>query len=255
MSFFDKVKASAGIGHAKVDTRLNETKVRQGGLLTGEVLIVGGSVEQKINSIFLSVETSVLVENDDRKYRQNLQIQRVKVSDAVIIAAKEEKALPFSFTLSHEAPITSGRKEVWLDTAGDVSFAIDPKDKDFIEVSGTEVAEKVLEAINQLGFTLKSSTNLKSRQTKSGLVQEFEFFPGADFRRHFTELEIIFISDIAGTTVYVEMDHKAKGLGGLLAQALDMDESRISLRFEKRDPLGVTEISRELRTVLLDNVR
>jgi sporulation-control protein len=255
MSFFDKVKASAGIGNAKVDTKVNATKVKQGGLVTGEVLIVGGAVDQEINAVTLSVETSVLVEQDDRKFHQNLQLQRVKVSDTLTIRAKEEKILPFSFTLSYEAPMSIGKSEVWIDTGLDVSFAVDPKDKDYIEVAGTEAAEKVLAAIQQLGFTLKSAKNIKSRQTKSGLVQEFEFYPGTDFKKHFSELELIFLSDATGTTVYIEMDHKAKGLGGLLAQALDMDESRLSIHFEKRDTASVSEVARELRDVLLNNAR
>ncbi|TWT14353.1 sporulation protein [Planomicrobium sp. CPCC 101079] len=255
MSLFDKVKASAGIGNAKVDTRISNSTAKQGGQVAGEVVIKGGSVEQQINSISISVETSVLVEHDDRKYRQDFQIQRVKVSEALTIGAKEEKVLPFSFTLSYEAPITTGKSEVWLDTVLDVPFAVDPKDKDGIKVAGTEAAEKMLAAIQELGFTLKSVTNLKSRQTKSGLVQEFEFYPSPDFRKHFTELEVIFLSDTTGTTVFIEMDHKAKGLGGLLAQALDMDESRLSMRIEKRDTSSVTELARELRDVLLRNVR
>jgi sporulation-control protein len=255
MSFFDKVKASAGIGNAKVDTRLFETAVRQGGLVTGEVLIVGGAVEQHINAITISVETSVLVEQDDRKYRQDQEIQRVKVSDALTIGAKEEKTLPFSFNLSYETPMTMGKKEVWLDTAMDVSFAVDPKDRDYLEVAGTEAAETVLAAIQQLGFTLKSASNLKSRQTKSGVVQEFEFYPGSDFRKHFSELELIFLSDASGTTVFIEMDHKAKGLGGLLAQALDMDESRLSIHFDKRSAADVSKVAYQLREVLLNNTR
>ncbi|TWT25891.1 sporulation protein [Planomicrobium sp. CPCC 101110] len=255
MSFFDKVKASAGIGNAKVDTRINTPKVKQGGQVAGEIVIKGGSVEQPINSISISIETSVLVEQDDRKYRQDFQIQHVKVSDALTIAAKDEKVLPFSFALSYEIPMTIGKNDVWLDTVLDVPFALDPKDKDYIEVAGTEAAEKVLAAIRELGFTLKSAANLKSRQTKSGFVQEFEFYPGPDFKKHFTELELIFLSDTTGTTVYIEMDHKAKGLGGLLAQALDMDESRLSVRFEKRDSASVSEVARKLRDTLLKNVR
>lgn len=255
MSLFDNIKARAGIGNAKVDTRIHEVKVRQGGLVTGEVVIKGGSVEQEINAISLSVETTVLVEQDDRKYRQNQQIQRIKVSDALTIGTKEEKTLPFSFTLSYETPMSIGKNEVWIDTVVDVPFALDPKDKDYLEVTGTELAGKVLEAIQQLGFTLKTAANLKSRQTKTGLVQEFEFYPGQDFKRHFTELEVIFVSDVSGTTVYIEMDHKAKGLGGLLAQALEMDESRLSIHWEQRNKSSVSEIAQELRDVLLQNIR
>ncbi|MGI2326859.1 sporulation protein [Planococcus sp. YIM B11945] len=255
MSFFDKVKASAGIGNAKVDTIVNGASVKQGGQVAGEVRILGGAVEQQINAIYLAVETSVLIEHDDRKYRQDMEIQRHKVSEGFVIGAKEEKVIPFSFALSYETPMTVGKTEVWLNTVLDVPFAVDPKDRDYLQVGGTDAAETLLAAVQQLGFTTKAVTNLKSRQTKSGVVQEFEFYPGSDFRRHFSELELLLLSDATGTSVYIEMDHKAKGLGGLLAQALDMDESRLSIRFSRNDMISTSKAAQEIREVLLSNVR
>lgn len=255
MSFFDKVRASAGKGNAKVDTRVTEPKVQQAGAVTGEVFVVGGSVDQKINGLYIWVMTRVLVEHDDKKYLQDMEIQRVKVNDAFTIGSKEEKKIPFSFDLFPETPLTVGQSEVWLKTVMDVSFAVDPKDKDYLQVTGNTAVETVLEAVKQLGFTVKKVTNLKSRKTRSGVAQEFEFYPGSEFRGHFSELELLFAPDAAGTTVYMEIDHKAKGLGGFLAAAMDMDESRITLRYDSGRMGSVTEVARELRDTLLTNAR
>ncbi|AQQ53456.1 sporulation protein [Planococcus lenghuensis] len=255
MSFLNKIRASAGMGNAKVDARVNEARVQQGGTVTGEVFIVGGAVDQKINGLYIWVMTQVLVEQDDRKFLQDAEIQRVNVSDAFTISAKEEKIIPFSFELSPETPLTVGKSEVWLKTVMDVPFAVDPKDKDYLEVTGNEAVERVLAAAKQLGFTVKKVTNLKSRRTRSGVAQEFEFYPGSEFRQHFSELELIFATDATGTTVYIEMDHKAKGLGGFLAAAMDMDESRMTLRYDSGRMGGVSQVADELRDTLLANAR
>ncbi|WP_088006896.1 sporulation protein [Indiicoccus explosivorum] len=250
MTFFDKVRASAGMGNAKVDARVKETRVRQGGSVSGEVFIAGGAVEQTINGVYISVMTQVLVEHDDRKFMQDLEIQRQKVSDSLVIGAKEEKTLPFAFDLSPETPMTVGQSDVWLKTALDVPFAVDPKDKDHLEVSGNEAAKTVLAAVEQLGFSMKKVTNLKSRRTRTGVVQEFEFYPGSEFRGDFSELELVFIPDKSGTTVFLELDHKAKGLGGLLAAAMDMDESRTSVRFTNGSIGSVREVAEGLRRTI-----
>ncbi len=255
MSFFDKVRASAGVGNAKVDARVENSTVKQGGPVNGEVLIVGGSVDQKVNGLYISVMTQVIVEQDDRKFLQDTEIQRIKVSDTFTIAAKEEKSLPLSFILSPEAPMTQGKSQVWLKTVMDVPFAVDPKDKDYLTVNGSESVEAVLAAVKQLGFSVKKITNLRSRKTASGVIQEFEFHPGSEFRSHFSELELFFISDQTGVTVYVEMDHKAKGLGGFLASAMDMDESRITMRFDNSRAGNVSQIATDIRETLLQHSR
>ncbi|MEF1229208.1 sporulation protein, partial [Vibrio fortis] len=46
---FKKLKASLGIGAAKVDTVLDNIEVFQGGELSGNVHILGGDVEQQID--------------------------------------------------------------------------------------------------------------------------------------------------------------------------------------------------------------
>ena len=62
---FKKLKASLGIGAAKVDTVLDNIEVFQGGELSGNVHIVGGDVEQQIDLINLVLNTEVKVETED----------------------------------------------------------------------------------------------------------------------------------------------------------------------------------------------
>ena len=67
MSFFNKVLASVGIGAATVDTKLERDQVVPGEEIKGIVEIRGGNVEQKIDDIYLSVNTQYVKESDDRK--------------------------------------------------------------------------------------------------------------------------------------------------------------------------------------------
>lgn len=61
---FGKLKASLGIGAAKVDTVLHNMSLSQGETLEGTVHIQGGDVEQQIDAIKLKLCTQVKEESD-----------------------------------------------------------------------------------------------------------------------------------------------------------------------------------------------
>ncbi len=66
-------------------------------------------------------------------------------------------------------------------------------------------------------------------------VQEFEFYPGGEFRRDLDELEVIFFMNTSSADLRIQVDRRAKGLGGLFAEALDMDESFVRLSISNDD--------------------
>jgi len=57
MSFFNKVLASVGIGAATVDTILEKEEVMFGEEIKGIVNIRGGNTEQRIDDIYLTINT------------------------------------------------------------------------------------------------------------------------------------------------------------------------------------------------------
>ena len=57
MSLFNKVLASVGIGAATVDTKLERDQVDPGEELKGVVEIRGGNTEQRIDDIYLTINT------------------------------------------------------------------------------------------------------------------------------------------------------------------------------------------------------
>ncbi|MGM7635283.1 sporulation protein [Bacillus sp. Hm123] len=240
MSFFGKVLASFGVGGARVDTKLERSEYTAGELMRGKVEIYGGNVPQNIDSIYLKVNTTYTRETDDHKYTDYAAVKKQKLNEPFTIGAGETKVIPFELELPLDTPITYGKTRVWVETGLDIKNAVDPEDKDYIEVRPTPLATKILEEIELLGFRLRkvdceqASLKIASRYP---FVQEFEFVPTTGvFRGRLDELELMFISQAEQSAqLLIEVDRKARGLGGFLAEALEMDESLINVRVTAQD--------------------
>ena len=118
--------------------------------------------------------------------------------------------------------------------------AVDPSDKDYIHVVPNHLLNSVLNSISSLGFRLReveceqASYRMRHRLP---FVQEFEFVPASGpFRGRLDELELVFkpTSDSAAD-LYFQVDRKARGLGGFLSEALNMDESNVRISITDRD--------------------
>lgn len=232
MGFFNKILPSIGIGAAKVDTQLTNATVRAGEVLDGVVCIQGGNVAQEINKIYLELMTEYVKEVDDKKIIETVVIKKFLVSEAFTIAEKEVRQIPFSITLPNITPVSIQRKSVWIQTRLDISLALDPKDRDYLEVLPHPYMQIVLDAVTQhLGFYIREVENLHHSRLGASLpfIQEFEFVPQGQFRGHLDELEMIFNVYPEGIEILMEIDKKARGLSGLFAEALDMDERKVKI--------------------------
>ncbi|UUM29521.1 sporulation protein [Vibrio japonicus] len=183
---FGKLKASLGIGAAKVDTVLESMSLFQGETLKGIVHIQGGDVAQQIDAINLKLCTEMKVENDNGVSYQNFVIGKLQAVQPFTIQPNENKQVPFEIKLDDETPITALKAlknlcHVWIETSLDIEFAIDPKDRDFIEVKPLPVAAKVIAAIENAGFSMVKADVEKGYlrggnfSSKSGCYQEIEF--------------------------------------------------------------------------------
>lgn len=253
MSFFSKVLASIGVGAAKVDTKLERSSYTAGESVHGEIEVYGGNVEQQIDAIYLTLYTTYIKEVDDSKYTATAPIQKFKVSDPFAISANETKIIPFSFTLPVDTPITIGVTRVWVATELDIRSGADAKDKDFIEIRPSRLASAVLEGVQQLGFRLRKAdceqAPYKYRR-KYPFVQEFEFVPVSGiFRGKLDELEVIFLSQTdQSVEILLQVDRKARGFGGFLAEALDIDESFVRLTISQQE---LHNVSNKLEQTIL----
>ena len=106
--------------------------------------------------------------------------------------------------LDDETPITAlnalkNQCHVWVETTLDIDFAIDPKDRDFVEVKPLPVADKIISAIEQAGFAMVKADVEKGHlrgsnfSSKSGCYQEIEFRNSGFINKK--EIELSFILD------------------------------------------------------------
>lgn len=233
MSFFGRMLASVGIGSAKVDTVLEKSSYYPGEEVRGVVRIQGGSIEQKVDGILLSVMTTYLQEMNDTKIHKNSEISSIRVSQPLTIGVEEFKEIPFSFVLPGNTPLTLGRTPVWIKTAADIQSAVDPTDADHIQVEPSDHQQTVLDAIDTLGFRLKNAESLYAPRMRAALpfVQEFEWVPTSGrYRGRLDELELIFLNNRPdGVDLLLQIDRKATGFMSMLAESMDADESFVRL--------------------------
>lgn len=237
---FQKFLASVGIGSAKVDTILAKDEYVAGEEITGVVHITGGSVAQEIDSIYLTLSTSYVREVDDKKVSTTYDLERVRLTDPITIGPNEKREISFAFPLPYETPVTLGRKTVWVHTGLDIKRSIDPSDRDYVQVLPNMLLNSVLQAVDQLGFRLRQFECEELPHRLRGRIpfgQEFEFVPvSGQYYGKLDELELLIMaSSSERLDIVMEVDRKARGLAGLFAEALDLDEKLIHFSVTSAD--------------------
>lgn len=243
MSFFNKVLASVGIGSATVDTKLQYTTYNVGDVVSGIVEIRGGNAEQQIDTIYLNLCANYLKEVNDSKRNETAVLKSMKLNEAFTIRANEFHSIPFSFILPTDVPVTLGQTRIWIQTGLDIKAAVDPTDKDYIEIKPTPLATEIIHEVQQLGFHLRKvdceAAPARYRQSYP-FLQEFEFVPTANtYRGRLDELELVFLSQTERSAeILLQVDRKVRGLASLLSEALDMDESFVRLTISEGDSIS-----------------
>lgn len=234
MSFFDKMFASVGIGAAKVDTILTNDRLIAGDEVSGKVVIQGGKVEQDIDEIYLKVITSYERERDDKKFREECVVGKYRLTERFTIGVNEKKEVPFSFDLPIDTPVSYGKTRVWVETGLDIKNAIDPSDRDYIDVHPSTLMSQLLNAVTDLGFRLREvDCEAAPYQLKRRLpfVQEFEFVATkGEFRGRLDELEVVFLeTNQDRMEIFLQVDRRPTGLGSLFSEMLNLDETNLRL--------------------------
>ncbi|RFU66438.1 sporulation protein SpoOM [Peribacillus saganii] len=242
MTLFNKMLASVGIGSAKVDTRLEKDRFYPGDYVKGVVEVQGGNIAQKIEEIHLKLATTYIREHDDKKIKQTAVFETFRLTAPFEVAPNMKKEIPFQLRLPLDTPLTYGKTKVWISTGLDIKNAVDPTDEDFIHVQPDALLHSVLLSLTELGFKLKNADCEEAPhrlRRRYPFVQEFEFVPvSGPYRGRLDELELVFFRESENEVqVLLEVDRKARGLAGLFAQALEMDETKV------RTVLSTSDIS------------
>jgi sporulation-control protein len=244
---FDKILSKVGIGNAKVNTLLHQSEVMRGELVTGEVHLTGGKVAQEVRQLYLDLFTSFEYERDGRKSTQTFQLYRLHLSDAFTLDAGEEAIFDFELEIPVTAPVSIHRPSLHLVTGLDVAFAFDPKDRDPITVLPDPATAQILVAAEQIGFGHShESGRCIEFANGSGVpyVQEFVFKPQqGSFVQRVEELEMLVISDGDIAQVILEIDRRNRGVGGWIADAMDMDERSVHLEIAHDHPFSPQDLA------------
>ncbi|MFC7141234.1 sporulation protein [Halosimplex aquaticum] len=227
-----KILASVGIGNATVDTVLHDQTVRPGESVDAVVQVEGGDAEQTVDRIELDVETRYRGEEG----YEEATVDRFHLTDGFTVEPGESTSYETALSIPYATPLTMGDASVWVDTDLEVSMAVDPEDKDRLEVRPTERMQTVFDAAEDLGLSFRTAdceADPYGRYTDRRFVQEFEFRPSeGPFRGELDELELVFDPSPEALTVYAEVDRR----GGLLSELADADERKTSFALPEADP-------------------
>ncbi|MBM7868084.1 sporulation protein [Heliobacterium gestii] len=254
MSFFKKALASIGIGSAKVDAVFHTLEATAGSEVSGVIQIRGGSVAQHIDKISLMVMTEYEKELEDRKVTEYAQVQKEQIRLSLDLQPGEEREIPFSFCLSPYTPVSIGQTPVWVQTELEVDMAIDPSDRDHLQVRPHLNMAAVMDAVEQLGFRMYKVKN-EASYAGPGIpfIQNFEYKPTSHFQRRLDELEVAYLPHPGGIDLLLEIDRKARTFAGYLEEAADMDESRVRLSLSQQEiDQGTRYIAERLKEVIDD---
>lgn len=236
----NKLLRSIGIGSARVDTVLANSDVVPGGFLKGEVRIVGGNATQEIEAIYIALMTDYEIEVDDNTVKRSFELSKVRLCDRFIVQESQELVMPFNIPIPLYTPVSMGKSKVWVQTSLDIKSAVDPQDRDYVQVRPHALVEAFLHSAERLGFRLYQADTEKvaTRFTQSALpfVQEFEFKPiSGEFRGKLDELEAVFSLADQSATVALQIDRRARGLGGMIFESMGLDESHSRLSYGYSD--------------------
>ncbi|MEF9935243.1 sporulation protein [Clostridium sp.] len=233
MSFFKKTMANVlGIGGTKIDTIIDTNSVPNGGTVEGSIIIKGGKVEQKVSKVKLNLDTSYDKEGDESTYTVHTTLQSYELPINRLIQPGEVYREEFKFKITPNTPISIPKHRVYISTNLDIEGAIDSGDGDPLNVYANRYMQVIIDAVNELGFRIREVENIKGSYIYGNqpFVQEFEFVPtGGVFYRRLDELEVIFIHKQNGIDIFLQVDRKANGFGGLLSEKFSLDETNVKI--------------------------
>ncbi|MEM7536226.1 MAG: sporulation protein, partial [Chloroflexota bacterium] len=155
----------------------------------------------------------------------------------------EVRTVETSVQLAYETPLTIGGNSVYVKTGLDIPLALDPQDRDAIEVMPGTIVQGIFDAMEGMGFRFyRADCEQGYFKYNQPYVQEFEFRPQTDpFRAKLDEVEFVCLPGPESTQVYMQVDRRGRGVSGLFADMLDTDETNLKLELTQQDVPTIKE--------------
>lgn len=227
---FQKVLASFGAGAAKVDARLLDRATRPGGVLRGEIDLIGGQVDQQIDSLGVTLLARVRREADGPDAVTDEPFQRVQLAGRELIRAGTRLTVPFEVRMPWETPVTTvlGKYltgmavglQTNLDLAGSV---VDPHDVDAVPVEPLPGQHRVLDAMSRLGMRFRGAglehERLDGVDQQLPFFQEIVFDPSPAFAEVFESVGVTFLAGPTEVRVVLDVVKRVRvARGGALGR-------------------------------------
>jgi sporulation-control protein len=227
---FQKVLATFGSGGAKLDARLLDRTVTPGGPLRGEVLLLGGEVDQEINGLAVTLLARVQIPDERRPRIEDLEFGTQQLAGREHIAPGQQIRLPFQVDLPWETPVSSvfgkplNGMAVGLQTNLDIANSVtDPGDVDAAAIEPLPAQKRILDAFSRVGFVFREAVLEQGRINGAAqqlpFFQEIRFTPSPRFVSVFTSVAVTFLSSATETQVVLEVTKRVRvsksgGFGG-----------------------------------------
>jgi sporulation-control protein len=225
---FKRLLASVGIGNASVDTVLSNPVLIPGDVLQGVITMRGGTVDQQIDRIDLSLETQADRESDDIEYKESVSLFRESISSQLSLKAGTVTELPFQIRIPYDTPINRAlgfdlRIPISLRTHVHIAGAVDASDRDPVVVEPNPAQARILDAMRNLSCRLYKADLDFGHIPGSRLpfFQELEFYAGPNYARFINEIELTFVARENDMDVILEMDKKTSGLARMAYTSFD----------------------------------
>jgi sporulation-control protein len=192
-----KFLARLGKGAATVDLRFENRPYCAGETVQGEVILQGGEVEQKINHAAVRLVMNIAT----KQGTVSREVASIPLSGAFVIRAKEQRIIPFTYTIPITLPLSRGTVSYFFDTHLDIEAGVDRTDLDQLIIAAPDEVQAVFHTLEKLGFREKPNSGKLDQYG-----QEFSFFPAHAFTGHVNEVELRFAYEADGLRIWMEVD-------------------------------------------------
>jgi sporulation-control protein len=194
---FKKFLARLGKGAATVDLRIENRPYQAGEEINGEVHIIGGEVEQKVNHLAVRLMMNVMAKQGS----VNRQVASFPLSGSQMILPKEQKVIPFTYQVPLDLPISRSKVSYYFDTQLDIEGGVDRTDVDRLIIEVPQSIQVIFQALGRLGFREKPDSGKIDQ-----FGQEFALFPTQFLAGQVNEVELRFAFQEEGIYVWMEVD-------------------------------------------------
>ncbi|WP_028113964.1 sporulation protein [Ferrimonas kyonanensis] len=253
MSLFNRLLSAIGMGSCEVDTLLQKAQYFPGETVSARVRIKAGNVGQRIHGVYFSLHCSYEQVEEGQAQTLEVELAHFQLADAYKVAAGEEWELPIEFVLPEFTPLTQGKTKVWLATGLDIRQAVDPKDRDYLQVVPQPLAAELLHKVEQLGFeqTLVHTEAVSSMARVSApYLQMLHYRPiSGEFSGRIEEMELALVPASDGVYLHAEVTRTGRGMAAAVSRILAESGDRERLLLT---PELVANLPRHLNQLLLD---